>query len=102
MTRRSSRETDDRTFPIQIRVRLPSTSLGNILTEMLLWLSAEVGPGEYAQHPGQTQGGSAVSIYFRHPENLVRLLAAFPQLELADDTNQRMLRSPQRLKGKQE
>ena len=96
MSRRTTpqRTIDDAAFPIRIKLRVPPTSLGNILTDLLLWQSAEVGPGDFAQHPGATLGGDAVAIYFRRIGDAARFLEAFPMLELADGTTSRAYTSP--------
>ena len=91
---RPQAQTDDLAFPIRVKLAVPPTGLGNLLTDLLLWLAAEVGPGNYAQHSGQTLGGNAVSVYFRRPEDLVRFLDAFPGLELADGTTSWAYTSP--------
>jgi hypothetical protein len=96
MSRRRTpqRTTDDLAFPIRVKLRMPSTDLGHVLTDILLWLSAEAGPGEYAHHHSQTLGGDAMALYFRRSEDLVRFLEAFPLLELADGTTSRAYTSP--------
>ena len=78
MTRRSARQadTDDLAFPIRVKLRVPTTGLGNVLTDLLMWLSAEVGPGNFAQHPGPTLGGEAVAIHFRRISDAARFLDA--------------------------
>ena len=80
------RDIDDDAFPIRVKVRVPSTGLGTMLTDMLLWLSTEVGPGDYAQHPVRSYGGGATAIYFRRIGDAARFIDAFPQLKLADGT----------------
>lgn len=96
MTRRSTpqREIDDKAFPIRVKVRIPPEGLGTTLTEALLWLSSEVGPGEWAQHPSATLGGEATAFHFRLIGDAARFLAAFPMLELADGTTSRAYTSP--------
>jgi len=98
MSRRSPRQsvTDDLAFPIRLKLVVPPLGFGNDLNTMLRWLKAEVGPGNYAQHSGQTLGGDAISVHFRRPEDLVRFLEAFPFLELADATTSRAYTSPLR------
>jgi hypothetical protein len=53
---------------------------------MLLWLSSEVGPGNYAQHPVCSSNGSATASYSRRIGDAARFSGAFPQLEMADGT----------------
>ena len=85
---------DDTAFPIRVKLRAPSAGVGNLLTDMLLWLSDEVGPGDYAQHPAETLGGDAVAIHFRRIGDAVSFLEAFPMLGLADGTTSRASTSP--------
>ena len=96
MPRRSPRQSDldDTAFPIRVKLRVPTTGLGNTLTDLLLWLSAEVGPGDYAQHPAATLGGEAMAVHFRRAEDLMRFLEAFPMLDLADGITSRVYTSP--------
>jgi hypothetical protein len=96
MSRRSTpqRTIDDTAFPIRLKVRVPSNGVGSFLTDMHLWLTSEVGPGEFAHYSGGALGGGVTALYFRRPEDLVRFLEAFPMLELADGTTSRGYTSP--------
>ena len=96
MNRRSTpqRTIDDMAFPIRLKVRVPSNGLGSLLTDVHLWLTSEVGPGNFAHHSGGALGGGVTALYFRRPEDLVRFLDAFPMLELADGTTSRAYTSP--------
>ncbi len=85
---------DDLAFPIRVKLAVPGTGLGNVLSDMARWLAAELGPGEYAEWSGQTLGGNADVIHFRRVEDADRFLQAFPGLELADGTRSRAYSSP--------
>ena len=88
------RTTDDAAFPIRLKVRVPPSGSGFLLTDMHLWLTSEVGPGSFAHHSGGTLGGGVTALYFRRAEDLVRLLEAFPILAPADSTTSRAYTSP--------
>ena len=96
MSRRSppQRTSNDAAVPIRLKVRVLSSDLGNGLTDKHLWLTSEVGPGDFAHHSGRTLGGEATALYFRRAEDLVRFLEAFPILELADGTTSQAYTSP--------
>lgn len=49
MSRRSTpqRTIDDTAVPIRLKVRMPSNGLGSLLTDLHLWLTSEVGPGNF-------------------------------------------------------
>lgn len=70
---------------MRICVRDPDFGFGPDLNRMTRWLDANVGPGQWAWHGGGL-GGDRSGIYLRRPEVAVDFLAAFPQLELADNT----------------
>lgn len=73
---------------------MPSNGLGSLLTNMHLWLTSEVGPGNFAYHFGRALEGGDTALYFRRPEDLVRFLDAFQMLEMADSTTSRAYTSP--------
>lgn len=102
MSRRSTpqRTIDDAAFPIRLKLRVPPHGLGRVLTDMHLWLAAEVGPGDYAQHSSATLGGDAVAIHFRRIGDASRFLEAFPLLDLANGTTSRAYTSPLFPKGR--
>lgn len=79
---------DDEDFPVRICVRVPDLGFGPDLNRMTRWLDANAGPGQWAWHGGGL-GGDRSGIYLRRPEVAVDFLAAFPQLELADNTGRR-------------
>lgn len=79
---------DDQDFPVRICVRIPDFGFGADLDRITRWLDAQVGRGQWAWHSSGL-GGDRSGIYLRRPEVAVALLAAFPQLELADRIDRR-------------
>ena len=72
-----------------VEAALPHGTVGNVLTDILLWVSGEVRPGEYGQKSGQTLAGSALAVHSGRIEDASWFLEAFPTLELADGTASR-------------
>ena len=71
MVRRSTpaRITDDRHFPVRVRISVPPGGFGNQLNVMYGWLNLNAGRGNYAIHSAPTDlyailGGDAVHFYF--------------------------------------
>lgn len=78
---------DDRSFPVRAQIFVPPGGFGILMTPILDWLDREVGRRAYAWHSGGlVMGKDVVFVYFREPEHLPWLLAAWPTLELADGT----------------
>lgn len=104
MTQRSTpqQKIDDRSFPVRMFLVVPSSGFGRLFAvhpgSIFEWLDREVGRGDYAHHGGgPREYGLArhkVAFYFRHPAAAARLLEAFPELELADDTTSPAYTSP--------
>lgn len=88
------RDLDEMAFPIRVKIAVPAGGLGRTIDELHRWLREEIGPGEQATHSGHGLGTDALCLYLRRPEDLARVLAAFPQLELADGTTSRAYSSP--------
>lgn len=89
MVRRSEPQwkTDENHFPVRVRFRVPAMGLGVLTWPMQEWLDKEVGRGDYAWHSaGRIVDRDRYAIYFRHPDAAASFVAAFPQLEIADDT----------------
>ncbi|GGB87922.1 hypothetical protein GCM10011494_02830 [Novosphingobium endophyticum] len=88
MVRRSTpqKKIDDRAFPVRILVRVPRFGFGQQYDEIHAWLKNEIGRGEYADHSFRTPPRDAVGFYFRRIEDAQRFVAAFPSLELSDET----------------
>lgn len=95
---------DDRCYPVRMLILVPEEGFGALLGvgpgSIRHWLDQEVGRGHYAWHGGGRSFGTLirdqVALYFRHPAHGARLLEAFPQLELADHTDNRHYTSPMR------
>lgn len=90
---------DDVAFPIRVKLRVPDPGFGQVLIDMLRWLRAEVGEGNFAYHDAETLVGEALALHFRGLPDVVAFLRAFPKLEIADTTTSRAYTS-QRLASK--
>ena len=80
MVRRSTpaHVTDERYFPVRVRIAVPAGGFGNQLDRMYGWLNLHAGRGNYAIHSAPNDlspalGGDAAFFYFID----VRLAAAF-------------------------
>ena len=82
MARRSTPQskTDDRVFPVRVKFHVPGDGLGMLSYRVQAWLRAELPRREWAWH----SVGGAAALYFRRVEDAQRLMAAFPEFELAD------------------
>jgi hypothetical protein len=56
----------ERSFPVRVRIGVPSGGLGRRLTQMTAWLDENCGSGGWAMTPSGTRGvlNDAISIYF--------------------------------------
>jgi len=98
MVRRSTSQsrTDDRAYPIRVKIAVPVGGLGNVLIDMQNWLRDHLGTGEYAIHSAPTTVGDAAAFYFRTVDAGQRFIDAFPAAELADGTVLQYNSSPYR------
>ena len=82
MPRRSTPQarTDDRLFPVRVKFHVPGDGLGLLSDRVHAWLREELPRREWAWH----SVGGAAALYFRRIEDAQRLIAAFPEFELAD------------------
>lgn len=107
MTRRSPPQvqTDDRHFPLRLYILVPRDGFGALYDPsnadaIFAWLDRELGRGNYAWHSGGKFWGpngeprDRVAAYFRHPEDALSLLRAYPSLEIADGTVSATYSSP--------
>lgn len=97
MVRRTTPQwkTDDQYFPVRVRFRVPPFGLGKLTWPMNEWLDKEVGRGDYAWHSaGRNVDRDCYALYFRHPDKAAAFCAAFPTLEIADDTTSITYQSP--------
>lgn len=90
MTQRTAPQsrTDERAFPIRIKVRVPQGGFGNLLTGIHGWLDHQVGRGNWASHPapGMLREEHITAVYLRDTGTAHRLVETFPELVLADGT----------------
>ncbi|TNC58933.1 hypothetical protein [Rubellimicrobium roseum] len=75
---------DNLAFPLRIKIRTPPRSNPRGLNVILDWLEHEIGQGQFALHMAQTTDDLAVAFYFRRVEDMLALLAEFPELVLAE------------------
>lgn len=96
MVRRSppQKKLDERAFPIRVKFTTPQLGFGNRLLDLHVWLDAEVGRGHYATHPAPAFGNGAMGVYLRDIDLARALVLAFPDLELADGTDDITYSSP--------
>lgn len=77
----------DKAWPIQVYIRVPSLGFAGAGIDPHRWLTRELGPHGYALHSAGHARSESAAAYFRTLEDAARFLAAFPSLELADDTS---------------
>ncbi len=96
MSRRTApqKKTDERAFPVRVRFEVPGNGLGLRLGDLHRWLNREIGAGFFAVHSSHGLGMQAVSIYLCDTECARDLVAAFPDLKLADGTKCHTYYSP--------
>jgi len=84
MTRRSMSTAAriEATYPIRIKILVPPTGLGQLVSEINQWLNENVGKGKWGSAPATHLGGNAVGYHFDAIDDAVRFVEAFPQLQL--------------------
>lgn len=89
MTRRPNpaRDLAEKTWPIRVCIRVPSLGFAGAGIDPHRWLTKELGSQGYAMHSAGRARSESTAVYFRTLEDAARFLAAFPSLELADDTS---------------
>lgn len=88
MTRRSipARDFAEKTFPIRVCIRVPELGFAGARIDPHQWLTQQLGANGYAWHSASRPKRDVSARYFRSIEDAARILAAFPSIELADDT----------------
>lgn len=88
MTRRPNpaRDLAEKTWPIRVCVRVPEAGFSGAGIDPHRWLIKELGREGHAIHSAGRMGKDCAAVYFKTIEDAARFLAAFPSLELADDT----------------
>ena len=96
MVRRSTQQKkiDESAFPVRVKFVIPDGGLGWRLDDLHRWLQLEVGPGDYALHSTSGLAMDAIGIYLRDVECARALVHAFPDMTLADGTQQCIYTSP--------
>ncbi len=96
MVRRSTpqKKIDELAFPVRVRFAIPERGFGMRLDAIHAWLSTEVGAGFYAVHSSRGLATDALGVYLRDIDSARALIAAFPDLILADGTECRAYTSP--------
>jgi len=90
MVRRSTPpgKLDERAFPVRVKLRNPIVGPDFIRwTDAEVWLSEQLGAGEYAHHAQPGFDCHTMAFYFRSLDAAQRFLDAFPAYELADGTS---------------
>src|SRR5690349_9918464 len=59
----------ERRFPVRVRIAVPPRGLGRQLTEVVAWLDANCGSGNWAMAPAGLRGvaNDAIAFYFLDP-----------------------------------
>jgi putative SOS response-associated peptidase YedK len=98
MNRRSTPQwkIDKEAFPVTIRILVPEFGFSQwgISNQPDGWLTAAIGPGQYATTPFNSLMGAGTEFHFRSMEDVSRFLERFPQIILADSTMSVSYRSP--------
>lgn len=85
---------DERSFPITAFYRIPEGGFAGIGIDPHKWMQKKFGVTEFATTSMRRAKMDCFAIHLRRIEDLVRFAKAFPQLELADGTNDPSYRSP--------
>ena len=99
MSRRSTsqRRADDAAFPIRIRFLIPVGGLGGRLNDLISWLQAKAGRGNFAYgSAGALANRDVFAVHLRDTALLVQLCSEFGDLALADGVNSPGYSSPAR------
>ncbi|MDA8746652.1 hypothetical protein N9M66_00395 [Litoreibacter sp.] len=81
-------KTDERNFPVRVKVRVPRNGFGNQLGEMMHFLNTQFGHTKAARHSAQVVGGQGCAFYFVDLPSAVVFFDEYPLLEMADGTRQ--------------
>jgi hypothetical protein len=89
MTRRSSpaRDLTEKTWPVRVCIRVPELGFAWADFDPHRWLTKELGPQGHAMYSAGHPRSESTDVYFTTLEEAARFLAAFPSLQLADDTS---------------
>lgn len=89
---------DAHAWPFTVRVLVPVGGFQSLGCdyEVHRWLIQEVGRGEFATSPRCSVIGDVFEAHFRNVETAQRFRDTFPMLQLADETESPLWRSPGR------
>ncbi|KQI68172.1 hypothetical protein AN189_12320 [Loktanella sp. 3ANDIMAR09] len=72
----------DERFAVRLKFAVPPDGLGTLLSDIDVWLKAEVGSGRYGRTPARSRGSDAVAYHFLSLEDAGRFVASFNDLIL--------------------
>jgi hypothetical protein len=72
------KRTDDRPFPVRVRIMVPERGFENLLLDMHRWLDAVVGRGHYAVHGAGAGLTDAAAWFFRTVERRAGVRCGVP------------------------
>lgn len=76
---------DDFAFPIRIKLRIPPVGIAEGIRMLSDQCGLTLASGTWAVHPGLPLGADVIALYLARLSDAEQLLAALPQLELADE-----------------
>ena len=79
---------------MRVRFEVPRLGLGKRLVDLQRWLECEVGQGHFAIHASGALGMDALGVHLCDVEVAYAMVAAFPDLRLADGTVSQAYFSP--------
>jgi hypothetical protein len=75
---------------VRVKFAVPGCGIASIHDtlgdRMREWLARELPDGDHAWHSALSIGTHATAIYFRHVQDALRFVEAFPEFDLADAT----------------
>jgi hypothetical protein len=79
----NNRRLDD-AYPIRVKIRVPPNGLGNLLSDIHIWMQDQMAPDRCQNLPVRAIHQQATAYHFRNLDDAQAFLAAFPMLQLAD------------------
>lgn len=79
----NNRRIDD-AYPIRVKVRVPPNGLGNLISEIHVWINDNMAPDRCKNLPARAIYQQATAYHFRTLKDAQSFLDAFPMLQLAD------------------
>ena len=78
----------DDAYPVRVKIKIPPNGLGNVLSDIHVWLRDNLGPGRAVNQSARGLYCDATAYYFRDLQDAQAFLNAFPMLVLADGVEQ--------------